>query len=101
MSEVTLKEFITQTLTDIYEGAKAAGNYISGTESVEFRVKVVETTSKEGGVKVYVMNASGGTNQVGSTEVSFRLPLVKQEMIDKNTRDAMEHNSHLDDWNLI
>ena len=57
MEDITLKEFIAQTLNDIYAGAKESGNYINSSKYVKFKVVVSKTTKIDGGVKVYVLNA--------------------------------------------
>lgn len=66
-----LKDFVSSTIDNIEEGLKGRKYRLSG--SIEFEVAVVNVKKKEGGLKLFVVDASGKFSKEGLSKIKFRI----------------------------
>ena len=66
-----LKDFVSSTIDNIEEGLKGRKYRLSG--SIEFEVAVVNVKKKEGGLKLFVVDASGKSGKEGLSKIKFRI----------------------------
>jgi len=66
-----LKDFVSSTIDSIEKGLEGKKYRLSG--SIEFEVAVVNVKKKEGGVKLYVVGASGKYGKEELTKIKFKI----------------------------
>lgn len=74
-----LKNFVSSTIDSIEEGLKGKNYRLSG--SIEFEVAVVNVKKGEGGLKLFVVDASGKYGKENISKIRFKIEKERPRMI--------------------
>lgn len=66
-----LKDFVSSTIDSVEKGLEGKKYRLSG--SIEFEVAVVNVKKGEGGVKLFVVDASGKFGKENITKIKFKI----------------------------
>lgn len=66
-----LKNLVSSTIDNIQAGMNDRGHHLSG--AIEFEVAVVSMEKAQGGIKLFVVNASGKYASENITKIKFKI----------------------------